>query len=497
MFLVLYHKILMQKSDLASMTAVSGSILAGDMTGIDPHIFRAYDIRGKAHTQLSDKACWWIGAGFGSVLREKYGKNSAIYRPSVIVGRDARTHSPELEQALIDGLMSAGCAVKRIGQTPSPVNYFTICDRKADGGAQITASHNPKEDNGVKLQVRDAQAHAGEDLQVLKRRIDAKEVLTGKGSVETIDAIEPYLHFLDTLFGHVGKGKKVVVDGGNGVAGPVYTEALRRAGCEVIGMYIEPDGTFPNHPADPSKHATLAELQKKVVEEKAHAGFAFDGDGDRLGLVDDKGNIVTADQVILLLAQDHLKRHPGKPVIFTVSNSGLLETEIKKWGGVPVMSKVGHSFVEHAMREHGALLGGEQSGHFFCSEGYFGFDDALVATMRVLAILAANVKVSLSTMIEAFPKVYQAQEMRPHCPDDKKADIVRRISEYFAAKYPVNTLDGARIDFGDGAWAGVRYSNTSPCLSICVEARSGEKLAAVEEEVLGHVRTYGEIDLKS
>lgn len=466
------------------------------MPTFDPHIFRAYDIRGKAHSQLSPQACWWIGAAFGTVLKELYGNGNPNYMPTVIVGRDARTHGPELEDEVIDGLKSAGCNIKRIGQTPSPVNYFTICDRKADGGIQVTASHNPKDDNGLKLQIRDAEAYAGEQLQDLRKRIEEKLVVNGHGTVEEIDGVGPYLHFLETLFAKIGKGKKVVVDGGNGVAGPDYTRALKRAGCEVVGIFIEPDGTFPNHPADPSKHSTLADLQKKVLEEKAHIGFAFDGDGDRLGIVDEKGQVVTSDQTLLLLAQDHLKRNKGMPVIFTVSNSGLLESEVARWGGKPVMAKVGHSFVEHAMREHNALLGGEQSGHFFCAEGYFGFDDALVAALQVLRVLASEKKKTVSQLIGAFPKVFQAPERRPKCPDDKKAEVVRKASEHFAAKYPVNTLDGVRIDFGDGAWSGIRYSNTSPCLSVCIEARTAEKLAMVEKEVLDHLRTYGEVELK-
>jgi phosphomannomutase/phosphoglucomutase len=460
---------------------------------IDPHIFRAYDIRGKAYTQLTAEACWWIATAFGSVVREKYASETT--RPTVVVGHDARTHSPEFLAEVVSGLIACGCSVKRIGQTPSPVNYFTVCNRGFDAGIQITASHNPKEDNGLKLHLRGAEAYAGEDLQRLRERIERKDVLVGTGSAEDIETEVTYIEYLEQLFPRVGAKRHVVVDGGNGVAGPTYALALKKAKAKVTGMYLQPDGTFPNHPADPSKHSTLADLQQKVVELGADCGFAFDGDGDRLGVVDEKGQIVTADQLLLLLAKDHLSRVPGAPVIFTVSNSGLLETEIAKWGGKPVMCKVGHSFVEHAMREHGAQLGGEQSGHFFCAEGYYGFDDALVAALRVLSILGANKKAKLSELIAEFPKVYQAHELRPHCDDAKKKEVVAGISAHFAANYPVNTLDGARIDFGDGAWAGIRYSNTSPCLSVCIEARSEEKLQQVEAEVLTQLRTYPDVEL--
>lgn len=487
---------------------------------IDPHIFRAYDIRGKADMQLTDEACYLIGRAFGTVLQEKYGAEHA--HPTVILGRDARTHSPKFMEQMCEGLMQSGCEVSLIGETPSPVNYFTICNAGFDAGVQITASHNPKEDNGIKLQLRHAEAYSGDDLQDLRQRIEKKIFRDGEGSKKDFDAITPYTNFLVTLFADAGSGKTVVVDGGNGVAGPVYCDVLRKTGAKVIELYTEPDGTFPNHAADPSKHSTLRELQEKVRAEKADIGFGFDGDGDRTGIVDEKGNIVTADQTLLLLAQDHLSRHPGMPVIFTVSNSSLLETETKKWGGRPVMCKVGHSFVEHAMRENNALLGGEQSGHFFCGEEYFGFDDALVASLRILAILqspqplptgrqarraAAGEKIqttgaavpgrgkqALSDLISEFPKVFQTPEMRPHCPDNLKADVVAKTTAHFQKNHPVITLDGARVDFGDGAWAGIRFSNTSPCLSICIEARSDAKLKAVEEEVLEHMRTYPEVE---
>ncbi len=459
------------------------------MSSIDPHIFRAYDIRGKANEQVTEEACTAIGRAFGTELREQY----SIDAPTVAAGRDARTHSPALEAAVVRGLKQAGCTVLRIGQVPSPVSYFTICDRNLDGSVQVTASHNGPQDNGLKLQIRHAEAFAGEDLQQLRRQIENGHFLAGKGAEEEIDAITPYLARRSALFPGIGAGIHVVIDTGNGVAGPAYCEALRCAGCTVTELYTEPDGTFPNHPADPSKWETLKELQETVRKNGAHFGMAFDGDGDRLGIVDEQGTIRTADEVLLLLARDHLSRHPGAPVIFTVSNSGILDSEIRKWGGNPVMCKVGHSFVEHAMREHRALLGGEQSGHFFCGEGYYEYDDALVAGLRVLKIAAGSGE-PFSALFREFPKVFQAPERRPHCPDDKKGAVIRQATAYFLqAGYPVNTLDGARIDFGEGAWAGIRQSNTSPRLSICMEARTAQRLHEMEEAVLGHMRSYPEI----
>ena len=457
------------------------------MASVDPNIFRAYDIRGKAHTQITSEACELIGKGFGSILIEMYGES-----PNIVVGRDARTHGKEFEQSIINGLVSTGCNVHLIGQTPSPVNYFTICNEKLDAGVQITASHNPKEDNGIKLQIRDAEAFAGDDLQTLKNRISEGSFVSGAGEVHELDGITPYVERLVSSFKRVGDGLSIGIDSGNGVAGPLYKEVLEKVGCTVYGLFIEPDGEFPNHPADPSKHSTLADLQKLVKTESLNLGFAYDGDGDRVGLVDENSKIITADEVLLMLAKDHLQRFPSNPVIFTVSNSGTLHTEIEKWGGKPVMCKVGHSYVEHAMRDNNALLGGEQSGHFFCAEEYFGFDDALVTTLRLLSIFKNSGK-SVSELCLDFPKVFQSPEQRPFCPDDAKASIIESVIKHFSKEYPVETMDGARIDFGEGGWAGIRMSNTSPCLSICIEARSRESLQNIEQIVQNHLNTYNEL----
>ena len=469
------------------------------MASIDPRIFRAYDIRGKALTQLTEEAVELIAHAFALELKKIY----RIDHPKVLLGRDMRLSSPVLEQAALKGLTSAGCHVLTMGQTPSPLNYFTVCTQHLDGSMQITASHNPKDDNGIKLQVRDAEAFAGDDIQRLRESVEMAngQWAMGNGSVEEIDAVTPYINHLTKLFGDSGKRLSVVVDSGNGVAGPVYCKVLRNVGCEVTELYTEPDGTFPNHPADPSKWETLKDLQDLIVSRRFQSpvdiGIAFDGDGDRLGVVDETGAIRSSDDVILLLAQDHLERNLGAPVVFTVSNSSVLEEEILKWGGKPIMTKVGHSFVEHEMRHQHSQLGGEQSGHFFCFEDYFSFDDALVAALRVIKILGnQKLKIknqNISSLMEAFPKVFLAPERRPHCPDDAKGTIIASVIAHFSKSHPVNTLDGARIDFGEGAWAGIRQSNTSPCISICIEARSTEKLKFVEGVVLSHLKNYPEI----
>jgi phosphomannomutase/phosphoglucomutase len=357
----------------------------------------------------------------------------------------------------------------------------------------VTASHNPAHDNGLKLSTGAAEAFSGDDLQRLRIRIDEGRLLHGNGHAEELDTTTGYKAFLSALFAGVGENMKVVVDGGNGVAGPLYCEIVRSVGAEVIELYTKPDGTFPNHPADPSKWDTLKDLQRTVTEHGAHIGLAFDGDGDRVGIVDETGTIRNADEILLLLAKDHLSRFPGAPIVFTVSNSGILKSEITAWGGKPVLCKVGHSFVEHAMREHGAMLGGEQSGHFFCGEEYFAFDDALVAALRLIKILHES-GTNLSALFANFPAVYQAGERRPTVADEHKMRIVEEVTLHFIKEYDVETLDGARIDFGDGAWAGIRQSNTAPRLSICIEARSKERLQELEEIILGHLERYPEIE---
>lgn len=460
------------------------------MTHIDPRIFRAYDIRGKAHEQLSPEACFLIGQAFGTVLFERTGKN----QPALCVGRDARTHGQELEEALVKGLVLAGCRVVLIGETPSPINYFTICTEELDGGIQVTASHNPAEDNGLKLSTKEAEAFSGDHLQELRKRIDAGRLREStKGSTEIFDAITPYTAYLQSLFESAGEGLHIAVDGGNGIGGPVACAVLEAVGATVTGLFIEPDGRFPNHAADPSKHDTLRDLQATVKEHQLHIGLAFDGDGDRLGIVDETGTIRSADDILLVLARDHLSRFPGAPIVFTVSNSGILQSEIAAWGGQPIMCKVGHSFVEHTMHEHGSLLGGEQSGHFFCGEDYFAFDDALVTALRILTILQKTGK-TFSELCHDFPRVHQSQERRPSVADEHKFRIVEEVTHHFGKSEEIITLDGVRIEFEDGAWAGIRASNTSPRISICIEARSPERLLEVEEIVLGHLRKYEEIE---
>lgn len=456
------------------------------MTVIDTRVFRAYDIRGHAENQLSADLYRLMGQAFGSEVRERTKKAN----PTIAVGRDCRVTSPAFEAALVEGLVASGCKALRIGQTPTPLNYFAICHFDLDAGAQVSASHNPGHDNGLKLSLAKAQGFFGADIQgILKRCQEQRFDAAPGGSAKELDATTPYKTHLKKQFTNVAAGLTIGVDGGNGVAGPLYTEILGEAGASISGLYIEPDGTFPNHHPDPSQHSTLKDLQGIVTGEKLAMGLAFDGDGDRLGVVDEQGKIRSNDEILLLMAKDMLSRNPGNSVVCTVTSSGLIPSEMEKMGGKAHMSKVGRSFVQQVMQREGALLGGETSGHFLFAEGYYGVDDAVVAALRVLDIVKRAGK-PLSQILAEFPTVHQAHERRPHCDDDKKGAVVKAVTEHFQKTNDVATLDGARISFDGGAWVGIRQSNTTPCLTISIEARSAEQLKELETMVVEYFQNH-------
>lgn len=454
---------------------------------ISQKIFRAYDIRGTYPDDLNTLTAKLIGQGFAKWLIQKSGNSN----PNVVVGRDNRIHGEELQKAFIDGLVQSGCHVTNIGLTPSPHLYFANTLGKFDGGCNVTASHNPKEYNGFKLMTKNAHAVFGDQIQEIYQLIQKGDFIEGKGELLEADFKEEYLDKLKGLF-EFKRPLKVVVDTGNGIAGMLYPAVLKKLGCEVVELYTELDGTFPNHEPDPIVEANLTDLKQKVLEERADIGLAFDGDGDRVGTVTEEGEFVDADKVLMLLAKDALSRHPGKAVVFTVSNSQVLFDLVKEWGGKPVMCKVGHSYVEDAMTEHEAIIGGEQSGHFFLPENYYSYDDALVTACRILKILSDSDR-SFSGLFHEFPKTYLSPEMRPECPDDVKFEIIQKVTDHFKDQYPAETMDGIRLDFGNGGWAGIRASNTSPRISITMEAKSQKELGEIKDIVLDHLKTYPDI----
>jgi len=455
---------------------------------IKQNIFRAYDIRGTYPEELNADTATLIGRGFATYLI----KNKGIERPRVVVGRDDRIHGEELQRAFITGLTESGCQVIDIGLSPSPYLYFVNTFGRFDAGCNVTASHNPKEYNGFKLMVQNAHAVFGDELQkVYQIIVGDEEFPTGTGSVKEQDFLTAYLDKLKELFTY-SRPLKIVVDTGNGVAGNLYPLALKSLGHEVVELYTELDGTFPNHEPDPIVESNLNDLKQKVLDEKADIGLAFDGDGDRASVITEKGDFIDADKILMLLSKDALSRYPGRAVVFTVSNSQTLFDLVKEWGGNPVMCKVGHSYVEDAMNQNKAIIGGEQSGHFFLPEKYYPYDDALVTACRVLKILSDAGRPA-SGLFEEFPKTYSFPEMRPECPDTIKFQIIQKVTDYFVDKYPCTTLDGIRMDFGNGGWAGIRASNTSPRLSVTMEAKSEKELEKIKETVLDHLKTYPEI----
>jgi len=455
---------------------------------IDQSIFRAYDIRGTYPKQLNRQTAELIGRAFGSYLF----KLTAKTVPRVAVGQDARTHSMELFEGFVSGLISTGCEVTNLGITPSPYVYFVVTEGKFDGGCNITASHNSKEFNGFKLMKANAHAIFGEELQKVYSIIEQGDFSEGNGARKTADYAGMYLNKLKSIFTYE-KPLKVVVDTGNGVAGNLYPKVIKDLGHEVVGLYTELDGNFPNHEADPVIESNMEDLKKRVVTEEADLGLGFDGDGDRVALVTEKGEFVNSDHLLMVLSQDVLSRHPEGTLVFTVANSQALFDLTKSWGGKPVMCKVGHSFVEDAMSENGAILGGEQSGHFFLPEDYYAYDDALVTACRILKIISDTDK-PVSTLFEGFPKTFSIPEIRPYCPDDRKFEILDQIVTHFKGQYPNTTMDGIRMDFGKGGWCGIRVSNTSPRISLIMEAESDGHLKEIQAVIMEHLKSYPEID---
>ena len=458
-----------------------------------PHIFRAYDIRGFAHlpksknpAELTPETIRQIGLGSGAYFKEHHGKN-------IVVSYDCRVSNPELANAFIDGLRSTGCDLTVIGMVPTPMLYFAVCRFGFDGGASITASHNPKEYNGVKLVGRDAHSICGEELQEVLKWIEAGVSEEAQGKRENLDIFPAYLEKMLEIV-TIERPLKIVVDSGNGATGPYVKPFFEALGCEVIPLFTEPDGNFPNHEANPEEIENMQSLIAAVKEHKADLGLGFDGDGDRLGIVDEKGKHYQADLLLLQLARELLARKPGAKIVFDSKVSQVLIDDIKAHGGEPMMTKTGHSFIEKKMHEEGAPLGGEISGHLFFAENYYGFDDAFLGAARLLEILAKTKK-PFSALFADVPVTASTPEIKSPCPDDKKFAIVEEIAKNLSAKYPSITMDGIRVNFDEHSWGAVRCSNTSPNLTLRFEAPNEARLKEIIKLMLVELEKHPEIDL--
>jgi phosphomannomutase/phosphoglucomutase len=451
---------------------------------VNPQIFREYDIRGVVDRDLTDEAVRAIGAAFAQKMSER-GKKT------IAVGRDVRLSSPRIRSALVEGLRDQGARVIDVGQVPTPALYFAILHLEADGGVMVTGSHNPIEYNGLKLSDGISSLH-GPEIQDLRDRTYAAGALPGRGTVEERSIDKEYLHDLVSRIS-LKRKLKVVVDPGNGAASVPGPQFLRALGCEVDAIFAEPDGRFPNHLPDPTVPALMRSLQERVRETGADLGIGFDGDADRIGAVDEKGRLLYGDQLLGLYAADVLASRPGEPIIFEVKCSQGLVEWVRAKGGEPVMWKAGHSLIKAKMRETKAPLGGEMSGHMFFADEFYGYDDALYAAGRLLRIVASGTR-PLSARVDELPqsRYVSTPELRLDCTDERKFAIVDAVREHFAARYEVLSIDGVRVQFGDG-WGLVRASNTQPALVARFEAVSKERLQAIAREVYDVLATFPEV----
>ncbi len=448
---------------------------------VSEKIFREYDIRGVADNDLTDPVIEAIARGISTLLKRS---NNA---KKITLGRDCRSSSPRIAKALAKGFQKSGIDVIEVGLVPTPLLYFSIAHLKADGGVMITGSHNPSEYNGLKVCVGPATIH-GEEIQEIRKIIEKEDFPSGNGKSEQQEIIPTYIDYVCKNIRHPIP-LKIVIDSGNGMAGIVAPELYRRLGCEVTDLYSELDGTFPNHHPDPTVMENLADLKSKVGSLGAVVGIGFDGDADRIGVVDQSGRILFGDELLVLYARELLKTKPGARVISEVKASHRLFQDVESHGGQPILWKTGHSLIKAKMKETGALLAGEMSGHMFFADRYFGFDDAIYAGARLLELLHEN-KSTPVKLLSDLPKSFSTPEIRVECPDDKKFDVVAKARDALQAKgFQVNGIDGARVEFGDG-WGLVRASNTQPVLVYRFEASSEKRLNEIRGIVEGTVSQF-------
>ncbi len=432
---------------------------------MNPEIFREYDVRGVVGRDLDFDLVRDLGRAIGT-----FGAGRGVR--TMTLGRDCRLSSESYARAIREGLMATGLKVIDLGLCATPMLYFSIRHYGTDGGVMVTGSHNPPEFNGFKICVGPDTIY-GEDIQALRRIMESGSYVSGKGSSEMRDVSGPYGHFIRGDV-QIRTGLKVVVDGGNGTGGHFILPILERFGCRVTALYCELDGRFPNHFPDPTVPENLRELTEHVLREQADVGIGFDGDGDRIGVVNDRGEILWGDELLLLFSRFVLKERPGATIIGEVKCSQRLYDDIEKHGGRPVMWKAGHSLIKGKMKEEKAVLAGEMSGHLFFADRYFGYDDALYAAVRLLEILSKTGQ-KLSELLADVPRAYTTPEIRIDCPDSLKFKVTEAVKRHFQKDYRTIETDGVRILFRDG-WGLVRASNTQPVLVLRFEAATPESL---------------------
>jgi phosphomannomutase/phosphoglucomutase len=446
---------------------------------LDASIFKAYDIRGIVDQTLTTDAAYWIGRALGSEAETRGEQH-------VYVARDGRLSGPKLIEALSKGLLDAGRDVTDLGMVPTPVLYYAAYALGTGSGIMVTGSHNPPEYNGLKM-VLGGTTLSGPDIQQLRKRIEAGNFSEGQGKLDTQDVVEQYIQRV-TGDAKLARPLKVIVDCGNGVPGAVAPKLLRELGCEVTELFCEVDGNFPNHHPDPSQPENLEDLKKALKEQGGDIGLAFDGDGDRLGVVTPKGNVIWADRQMMLYARDVLSRNPGAEIVYDIKCTVNLGKIIEQAGGKPVMWKTGHSFIKAKLKESGGLLAGEMSGHIFFKERWYGFDDALYTAARLLEILSKDNR-PVDEIFDELPDNVNTPELKLHTAEGENHPLVDKLVA--AADFPdakVTTIDGLRVDFEDG-FGLVRASNTTPCLVFRFEAENTEALERIQEKFRELVRS--------
>ena len=439
---------------------------------LKPTIFREYDIRGIAETELKTADVIDLGRALGTLIQRLAGNR-------VNLGRDCRLSSPRLHDALLEGLLDSGCDVADIGVVPTPLLYYSALHLHADGAVMITGSHNPSEFNGFKT-VCAGKAIYGEKIQEIRRLIETRDFARGRGEHTQVDVTGAYIDEIAPQF-RFERRIKVVVDAGNGTAGPVMHRLLERLNVDATELFFEMDGRFPNHHPDPTVPENLNALREAVKSHGADLGIAFDGDADRIGAIDENGDVIYGDMLLLIYGREILSRKPGATFIGEVKCSQVMYDELKRLGGNPIMYKTGHSLIKTKMKQEHAELAGEMSGHMFFADRYHGYDDALYAACRLIEIVAASGK-PVSAQLTGLPKTVSTPEIRVDCPDEAKFQIVARVAGAMRAMHEVIDVDGVRVLFEHG-WGLLRASNTQPVLVMRFEASSPERLAEYQHEM--------------
>lgn len=441
------------------------------------YIFREYDIRGRVDTELDDATVIRIGRAIGTFYRRHN-------ITGMTLGRDCRLSSDRLRNALVEGLLATGMQVTDIGVCHTPLLYYALFHLDLQAGVMITGSHNPPECNGFKVCFGKSTLY-GEQIQQLRTLAVTNDFETGTGTLQECSILQPYMdHIADDI--HTARRLKVVVDAGNGTAGIAAVPLLQRIGCDVVPLYCEPDGRFPHHHPDPTIPEYLTDLIATVRETSADLGIAYDGDGDRIGVINEQGSILWGDQLMIIFSRDILARRPGATIISEVKASQTLYDDIRMRGGRPIMWKTGHSLIKAKMKSEDAVLAGEMSGHMFFADRYFGFDDAIYASCRLIEIVSRG-KFPLSRYLADVSRLHATPEIRIECPDDKKFQVVEAVKAVFQPRYETISIDGVRVILPDG-WALLRASNTQPVLVMRCEAATPERLAQIHADMSAEVQ---------